>query len=312
MANLPESATYDAGVYQIETTDPVQGGASGKSNQSLKNLANRTAYLKAQVDALNSAVAAFAGLNSPAFTGNPTAPTPTSGDNDTSLATTAFVQNAAGGVASVNVAGGSNVTLTAAQYGCRVIVLTGAITANINVIFPTQNDEWTVFNNTSGAFSITCKTAAGTGVVVTQGFRRGIYCDATNINFTHTDYKDVALTGAPTAPTPTAGDNSTKIATTAFVQTEGSGGRAWAVKTANYNIVTKDRLIVNPPGAGVVLTLPASPATGAEVMIKGNFATYNVTVARNGSTIVGLAENLVLDKDNISAHLVYDGSTWRV
>ena len=33
-------------------------------------------------------------LNSPTFTGNPTAPTPTPGDNDTSIATTAFVQSA--------------------------------------------------------------------------------------------------------------------------------------------------------------------------------------------------------------------------
>jgi hypothetical protein len=37
---------------------------------------------------------AFAPLNSPVFTGNPTAPTPTAGDNDTSLATTAFVTTA--------------------------------------------------------------------------------------------------------------------------------------------------------------------------------------------------------------------------
>ena len=36
--------------------------------------------------------------NSPSFTGNPTAPTPTMGDNDTSIATTAFVQAALGGV----------------------------------------------------------------------------------------------------------------------------------------------------------------------------------------------------------------------
>jgi hypothetical protein len=36
----------------------------------------------------------FAPLASPAFTGNPTAPTPTAGDNDTSLATTAFVTTA--------------------------------------------------------------------------------------------------------------------------------------------------------------------------------------------------------------------------
>src|SRR5580765_4716661 len=33
-------------------------------------------------------------INSPAFTGNPTAPTPTSGDNDTSVATTQFVTSA--------------------------------------------------------------------------------------------------------------------------------------------------------------------------------------------------------------------------
>jgi hypothetical protein len=42
----------------------------------------------------------FAPLASPAFYGNPTAPTPTFGDNDTSISTTAFVQSAlAGGTA---------------------------------------------------------------------------------------------------------------------------------------------------------------------------------------------------------------------
>jgi len=35
----------------------------------------------------------YAALASPAFTGNPTAPTPTASDNDTSIATTAFVKN---------------------------------------------------------------------------------------------------------------------------------------------------------------------------------------------------------------------------
>lgn len=37
-------------------------------------------------------LAAYAPLDSPALTGDPTAPTPTAGDNDTSIATTAFVQ----------------------------------------------------------------------------------------------------------------------------------------------------------------------------------------------------------------------------
>ena len=40
----------------------------------------------------------LAPLASPAFTGTPTAPTPASGDNSTKVATTAFVQNAIGGV----------------------------------------------------------------------------------------------------------------------------------------------------------------------------------------------------------------------
>lgn len=50
MANLPESAVYDSGVYQIETTDAVVGGSGGKSNASAINLANRTNYLKTHVD----------------------------------------------------------------------------------------------------------------------------------------------------------------------------------------------------------------------------------------------------------------------
>jgi hypothetical protein len=59
---------------------------------------------------------AFAPLNSPGLTGNPTAPTPPHGDSDTSIATTAFVQDAVttsvGGVASFNARVGA-VVLTA-------------------------------------------------------------------------------------------------------------------------------------------------------------------------------------------------------
>lgn len=44
--------------------------------------------------ATSTDLAAKAPLASPAFTGNPTAPTPTAGDNDTSIATTAFVTTA--------------------------------------------------------------------------------------------------------------------------------------------------------------------------------------------------------------------------
>jgi len=44
------------------------------------------------IDGEVGVVTGFAKLASPAFTGNPTAPTPSAADNDTSIATTAFVQ----------------------------------------------------------------------------------------------------------------------------------------------------------------------------------------------------------------------------
>src|SRR5690606_30261369 len=50
MANVPESATSSEGVHQIETTDPVVGGPSGISNRQAKELANRTLYLKEQIE----------------------------------------------------------------------------------------------------------------------------------------------------------------------------------------------------------------------------------------------------------------------
>lgn len=47
MANVTETAQWEAGIYQLETTDKVVGGATGISNRQAKLLANRTGYLKA-------------------------------------------------------------------------------------------------------------------------------------------------------------------------------------------------------------------------------------------------------------------------
>jgi hypothetical protein len=50
MANVTETPDFDAGVYRIETTDPVIGGENGIANKGIKNLANRTLYLKEHLD----------------------------------------------------------------------------------------------------------------------------------------------------------------------------------------------------------------------------------------------------------------------
>lgn len=54
MAFVPEQSIYEEGVYQFETTDPVQGGLNGIDNLPSKHLANRTKYLKEHVDALEN------------------------------------------------------------------------------------------------------------------------------------------------------------------------------------------------------------------------------------------------------------------
>ncbi|EGY51996.1 phage tail protein [Neisseria shayeganii] len=48
MANLREQSLWEEGVYQIETSDPVMGGENGVSNRPLRQLANRTQWLKTE------------------------------------------------------------------------------------------------------------------------------------------------------------------------------------------------------------------------------------------------------------------------
>jgi hypothetical protein len=54
MANLRENAAWESGIYQLETTDPVVGGADGISNKQAIQLANRTSYLKGEIETLKS------------------------------------------------------------------------------------------------------------------------------------------------------------------------------------------------------------------------------------------------------------------
>lgn len=63
---------------------------------------------------------------------------------------------------------GGAVTLTNAQAAKRTITLAGTLTSALTLIVPTWLKEWSVVNNTTGAFSTTVKTAAGTGIVIPQ------------------------------------------------------------------------------------------------------------------------------------------------
>lgn len=122
MANVTETTRWETGVYQIEKFDKVLGGAEGKVNVQAQQLANRTAYLKQQVETkanktdltnglngkansshthtmanitdLAAAMNAKANLASPTFTGIPRTTTPTSNASDEQIANVGFVKTA--------------------------------------------------------------------------------------------------------------------------------------------------------------------------------------------------------------------------
>ena len=50
MANLQETAQWETGIYQLETSDPVMGGADGIDNRQAKQLGNRTLWLKNELE----------------------------------------------------------------------------------------------------------------------------------------------------------------------------------------------------------------------------------------------------------------------
>jgi hypothetical protein len=87
------------------------------------------------------------------------------------------------------------------------------------------------------------------------------------------------------------------------------------VKTANYTAAANDGVQTNTSGGVFTVTLPASPTVGDQVIVtdsSGSWATNNLTVGRNGSTIEGAAENLICNISSVSVQFVYSGTTWDV
>jgi len=74
----------------------------------------------------------------------------------------------------------TDVTLSALAARCRYLTVTGALTGNRALIVP--NDwEGIVYNATTGPYTLTVKTASGSGVPVTQSKRVQLFADGTNV-----------------------------------------------------------------------------------------------------------------------------------
>jgi hypothetical protein len=91
------------------------------------------------------------------------------------------------------------------------------------------------------------------------------------------------------------------------------GGNPWTTKTTTYTAVNNDRLFVNTTSSAITITLPATPSVGDNIRfmdLAGTFGTNNLTVARNGSNIFGLADNLVITNNDAAFQLIYTGATY--
>jgi len=152
----------------------------------------------------------------------------------------------------------------------QVLMVNGTNTAVRNLIAPLVEKTYVVQNNTTGGYAIQIIGSSGLGVTIPNGIAAYVYCDGINFynaisgsvgNFAVNGNLSVtgttALTGAltattaafsgaissvsptftgtPLAPTATAGTNTTQIATTAFVLSNGAptGGLImWGTGTA--------------------------------------------------------------------------------
>ena len=83
------------------------------------------------------------------------------------------------------------------------------------------------------------------------------------------------------------------------------------VKTSPFTATANKGFLINT-GSAVTVTLPASPTTGAEVIIvdqTGQAATNGITLGRNGSKIKGGCSDLLMSTNRGGLRLVYSGSS---
>jgi hypothetical protein len=212
------------------------------------------------------------------FVSSPSGPTPTSSSN---LTTKAYVDTLVTNTAftSGNLSVGDKGDLTvnsASSWTIDPLAVTTAKIADSNVTYGK-------IQNISTTNRILGRSTAGAGVI------EEIICTAAG--------RALLDDADATAQRATLGVPSDYTITTTAV---------------SKTLVNRERCVVT--AAGQTLTLPATPSPGWEVSvtIAGSFT--NTLIARNGSPIMSLAEDITLNTPNATVALVYIDTTrgWRI
>lgn len=113
-------------------------------------------------------------------------------------------------------------------------------------------------------------------------------------------------------PVPAAGDATKFLRGDATWAAAGGGGVTWVTKTSGYTAVSGNFILADTSSAGFTITLPATPSANDFVVIKSGYSASPskiLTIARNGSEIMNLAEDMTVTTPNIEMTLVYNATT---
>lgn len=92
----------------------------------------------------------------------------------------------------------------------------------------------------------------------------------------------------------------------------------YTTQVDTYTAEAGDKILPDNASAALTINLPAAPVTGDTVYFKQAkdqlYSEYNLTVGRNGNTIMGDAEDMVVGagSNNIEFEMAYNGTTWVV
>ncbi|KVT57986.1 gp53-like domain-containing protein [Burkholderia ubonensis] len=296
-------------------------GQSPAALDTLKELADALGNDPNFATTITNELAKKAAIDSPVFTGTPKGPTPPQFDNTTKVATTSFVQQAAGNFQARKYVNGS-AALAISDTGSW-IEAGGAGPSTITLPAPaTSNLTFTVTNVTSNGAQVTISTpSAG---IYNQGLSAGTF--ALDVGATVELVSDASnwtvishYTRSPIAQTPAQFDNSTKLSTTAFTQAA-LGNFAGFVGLSSVRALTLADLgkQVNYYGAvnGTIPLPPASSVPAGQGYWITNSGNALLTVSPNGSdTLAGVSGTASLPvgiNDNVYVASAGTGSQWIV
>lgn len=197
------------------------------------------------------------------------------------------IDAAFGNVTPINVVAASGtITLTATQYVPPFQVYSGLLTANLNYQLPSGvGGYYWVFNNTTGAFTLTISSAGGgTTVVIPQGRRAQIICDGTNVIFGSASAganADITSLSGLTTPLSVPQGGSGAATLTGLVK--GNGASAFTAATVGTDYVapgTASMFTATQTFSGTstniaeILTNAAEAATVSATAATGTIAIY--------------------------------------